>query len=192
MMMRVFVALFFALGCDAFVPGPTAPKRQVSLRAKEPVSGPGVAPARNVVGGELECCCADVRGTGIGTGFFRDGHCSTGPSDEGIHTVCVLATEEFLRFSTYAGNPLSEAFPEYMFPGLKPGDKWCLCAKRWEEARTAGFAPQVYLRATHEKTLEIVSLEELMTYALDLEEVKQDRERVDEMREKMMRTAGLS
>lgn len=187
------VLVFGACGASALVPtsGPSRARRGAALFGG-PVSGPGINPARNVVGGELECCCAEVRDTGVGTGFFRDGHCSTGPSDEGSHTVCVVATEAFLRFSEAAGNPLATPFPEYMFPGLEPGDRWCLCARRWAQARDAGFAPRVYLRATHEKTLDVVALDELKTYALDLAEVEADLARVDGMREAMMRAAGLA
>ena len=91
-------------------------------------------PAHNVIGTALRCCCADVRGTGIGTGFYRDGFCSTGATDEGRHTVCIEATEKFLAFSAAVGNPLHEAIPQYMFPGVKPGDQWCLCAARYAQA----------------------------------------------------------
>ena len=96
-----------------------------------PHEGPGISVPRNVLGGDLECCCADVRGSGIGTGFYRDGHCSTGQDDEGRHTVCIEATSEFLEFSASVGNDLSTPNPQWMFPGVMPGDQWCLCAARY-------------------------------------------------------------
>lgn len=102
------------------------------------------------------------------TGFYRSGCCHTGPDDFGIHTVCVEVTEDFLAFSRSRGNDLSTPIPEFEFSGLEEGDRWCLCAARWKEAFDAGMAPRVVLTATHERTLEIVSLEELKAYALDL------------------------
>ena len=102
------------------------------------------------------------------TGFYRDGCCNTGPDDLGVHTVCALMTAEFLEFSRARGNDLSTPVPESGFPGLKPGDRWCLCAARWKEALDAGMAPRVVLTATHEATLEFVSLDELKKYAVDL------------------------
>ena len=102
------------------------------------------------------------------TGFFRDGCCNTDAQDAGSHTVCVRVTAEFLEFSKSRGNDLSTARPEFDFPGLKPGDRWCLCAARWLEAYTAGAAPRVLLRATHQRALEIVPLALLKAYALDL------------------------
>lgn len=119
--------------------------------------------ARNVLGDRLQSCSeAPV------TGFYRDGCCNTGPDDFGLHTVCTLMTAEFLEFSRARGNDLSTPMPEMGFPGLKPGDRWCLCAARWKEALDAGMAPRVFLTATHEATLEVVSLEDLKKYALDL------------------------
>ena len=99
---------------------------------------PGAQPLRcstlshcsSAAGTELQCCCADVHGSGIGTGFYRNGFCSTGPQDEGRHTVCIEATEKFLAVSAAVGNPLHQAIPEYSFPGVRPGDCWCLCASR--------------------------------------------------------------
>jgi uncharacterized protein (DUF2237 family) len=102
------------------------------------------------------------------TGFYRDGCCNTGYDDVGIHTVCVRVTREFLAFSKKRGNDLSTPVPEMGFPGLKPGDRWCLCAGRWKEALDAGMAPQVVLAATHEETLAIVPLEALKRHAVDL------------------------
>jgi uncharacterized protein (DUF2237 family) len=102
------------------------------------------------------------------TGFYRNGCCDTGIDDLGSHTVCVVATAAFLEFSKSRGNDLSTPFPEYGFPGLRPGDRWCLCAPRWQEALEAGKAPQVVLRATHEGALQYCRLEDLKRYAIDL------------------------
>jgi uncharacterized protein (DUF2237 family) len=107
--------------------------------------------AKNVLGGELLPCSPDPRGNGPTTGFFRNGCCETGPSDLGLHTVCALVDDEFLAFSKAAGNDLSTPRPEFGFPGLKDGDRWCLCAGRWKEAYDAGLAPQVVLECTHER-----------------------------------------
>ena len=118
---------------------------------------------RNVLGGPLGVCSeAPV------TGFFRTGCCDTSPEDTGRHTVCIVATEEFLAFSKARGNDLSTPRPEYDFPGVQPGQRWCLCAARWREALQAGKAPQVVLNATNEATLDIVSLEDLKRHAADL------------------------
>jgi len=108
-------------------------------------------PSRNALGGALAPCSADPL-----TGFFRDGCCNTGREDRGSHTVCAVMTAEFLAFSAYVGNDLSAARPEFGFPGLKPGDRWCLCAARWMEARDAGCAPGVVLEATHEAALDLI------------------------------------
>lgn len=118
--------------------------------------------ARNVLGGPLACCCERPR-----TGFYRDGYCHTGPQDVGSHTVCAQMTAEFLRFSRARGNDLSTPRPEFAFPGLKPGDRWCLCAARWREALAAGVAPPVVLTACHERALQVVTLDELAAHALD-------------------------
>ncbi|MCY7387169.1 MAG: DUF2237 domain-containing protein [Burkholderiales bacterium] len=118
---------------------------------------------KNVLGGELESCCTSPM-----TGFYRDGHCSTDESDRGSHTVCARMTEAFLAFSKRTGNDLSTPHPEFGFPGLKPGDKWCVCVSRWEDAFLAGVAPRIVLAATHERALDVVELEELKAYALDL------------------------
>ena len=99
------------------------------------------------------------------TGFFRDGCCNTNDADQGLHTVCVVITKEFLEFSFSKGNDLSTPLPELGFPGLKQGDKWCLCAVRWREAYEDGCAPKVVLEATNEKTLDIVSLDKLIEHA---------------------------
>ena len=118
---------------------------------------------RNVLGGPLGVCSEQPV-----TGFFRTGCCDTGPQDIGRHTVCIVATEEFLAFSKTRGNDLSTPKPEYDFPGVQPGQRWCLCAARWKEALKAGMAPKVVLNATNEATLDIVSLEDLKRHAVDL------------------------
>ena len=116
--------------------------------------------ARNVLGGELIPCSIDPV-----TGFYRNGCCETGPHDLGLHTVCAVMTADFLAYSKSAGNDLSTPHPEYEFPGLQPGDRWCLCAPRWKEALDAGMAPQLVLESTHEETLAIVTLGVLKDYA---------------------------
>ena len=117
----------------------------------------------NVLGTPLQTCSVRPR-----TGWFRDGCCRSDPEDSGMHTVCVEVTEEFLGFSYTRGNDLITAQPDYDFPGLRPGDRWCLCAARWREALEAGHAPRVVLAATHEATLEIVDFADLKRYAIDL------------------------
>lgn len=112
--------------------------------------------AKNVLGGELQVC-----GTSPMTGFRRDGCCNTGSEDLGKHLVCASVTAEFLEFSLKKGNDLITPRPEFDFPGLKPGDKWCLCVSRWKEAFEAGAAPPVILEATHERALQVVELEVL-------------------------------
>jgi len=141
--------------------------------------------ATNVLGTELECCCSNVRETGIGTGFYRNGYCVTGVQDLGKHTVCVKVTEEFLKYSQAIGNDLSTPIPQYMFPGLTEGDIWCLCAKRWVQALQYGMAPKLYLRSTHEKTLNYVSFTVLRTYALDGNEADTEKEQLDVQRNKI-------
>ncbi len=116
----------------------------------------------NVLGGTLEACS-----TRPVTGFYRTGCCDTGPEDSGVHTVCAVMTKEFLALSKYLGNDLSTPRPEYGFAGLKPGDRWCLCASRFLQAHDEGAAPEVHLAATHKRTLDIVPLEVLQRYALD-------------------------
>ncbi|HEY1880165.1 MAG TPA: DUF2237 domain-containing protein [Caulobacteraceae bacterium] len=118
------------------------------------------ADARNVLGGELEPCSLSPK-----TGFFRNGCCETGPEDIGQHTVCAVMTDEFLRFSLNVGNDLSTPRPEFDFPGLRSGDRWCLCAPRWKEALDAGAAPKVVLEATHEEVLAIAPLGVLKDHA---------------------------
>ena len=118
--------------------------------------------ASNVLGEPLQPCSFEPL-----TGFYRDGCCHTGPGDRGLHTVCMQATAEFLQFSREAGNDLTTPVPEYAFPGLKPGDQWCLCVTRWQEALEADCAPRVVLAATHISALEFVLLEDLKRHALD-------------------------
>ena len=120
------------------------------------------AGARNVLGQELVPCSFDPL-----TGFFRNGCCETGPHDQGLHTVCAVMTAEFLAFSKSMGNDLSTPMPDYGFAGLRPGDRWCLCAPRWKEALDAGAAPQLVLESTHEETLAIVPLGILKDHAVD-------------------------
>jgi uncharacterized protein (DUF2237 family) len=123
----------------------------------------GRKPSRNVLGERLEpCSIAPV------TGFFRNGCCDTSAEDLGGHTVCAVMTAEFLAFSKSRGNDLSTPAPAFGFPGLKPGDRWCLCAPRWQEALDAGRAPRVALRATHEGALEYCALADLKRHAVDL------------------------
>ena len=121
-----------------------------------------MAGAKNVLGEPLQVCCLSPR-----TGFYRTGRCDTGPGDHGLHLVCTQVTDEFLKFSKAQGNDLSTPMPEHMFPGLKAGDRWCLCVTRWKDAMEAGVASPVVLAATHISTLEFVSLDELREYALD-------------------------
>ena len=117
---------------------------------------------KNVLGGELKCCCMKPL-----TGFYRDGFCKTGADDRGSHTICVRVTSEFLAFSKSRGNDLSTPRPEFQFPGLVEGDKWCLVAMRWQEALEANAAPEVVLEATHEAALQYVSLEDLRKYQVE-------------------------
>ena len=116
--------------------------------------------AKNVLGGQLLACSYDPV-----TGYFRDGCCNTDSTDRGNHTICVRVTGQFLDFSRAQGNDLATPMPEYRFAGLKPGDRWCICASRWYEALEAGMAPPVVLEATHERALRVVPLEILMEYA---------------------------
>lgn len=118
---------------------------------------------RNVLGGELENC-----GTDPVTGFYRDGCCNTGPEDLGNHTVCAVVTHEFLAHQKQVGNDLSTPRPEYGFLGLSPGDRWCVCAARWQQAYDDGSAAPVVLAATHTRALEVVSIDALQQYAVDV------------------------
>ncbi len=121
--------------------------------------------AKNVLGEELAPCCNDPL-----TGFYRDGYCHTGGEDVGVHVVCAEMTEAFLAFTAGRGNDLTAPVPAFGFPGLKPGDRWCLCAQRWTEALEAGVAPPVVLEATHIAVLEFADLDDLKAYAVDAPE----------------------
>ncbi|WP_168564201.1 DUF2237 family protein [Crateriforma spongiae] len=121
-----------------------------------------MAKAKNVLGGELQTCSTDPM-----TGFYRDGCCNTGGQDTGLHVVCSQVTAEFLEFSRQRGNDLSTPNPMFDFPGLQPGDRWCLCAARWKEAFDAGMAPSVVLESTHISALEFANLDELKQHAVD-------------------------
>ncbi|AFY70178.1 Protein of unknown function DUF2237 [Thalassoporum mexicanum PCC 7367] len=118
--------------------------------------------AKNVLGQKLEFCCGSPL-----TGFYRNGFCETGDQDLGSHVVCAEVTNEFLDFSRLRGNDLITPRPGFNFPGLKAGDRWCLCVSRWREALEAGVAPPVVLAATHEKALQVVELDKLKKYAID-------------------------
>ena len=118
---------------------------------------------KNVLGEKLEDCSVDPL-----TGWFRDGCCNTNETDHGVHTVCVRATSEFLEYSASVGNDLTTPFPEFGFPGLSDGDRWCLCLSRWKQAYDAKVAPQIYLASTHEASLELVPLKVLMEFAVDV------------------------
>lgn len=115
----------------------------------------------NVLGGKLQSCCQQPR-----TGFYRDGYCRTGAGDHGLHVVCAQVTREFLAFSLARGNDLVTPVPAADFPGLEPGDRWCLCVTRWKEALDAGVAPPVFLEATHASALEFVDLADLKKHAV--------------------------
>ena len=117
--------------------------------------------ATNVLGTTLQSCCFDPK-----TGYFRDGYCKTRVDDVGTHVVCAVMTQEFLTFTKSRGNDLETPFPQYDFPGLKPGDKWCLCVLRWKEALDAGFAPPIVLESTHKVALKYVTLEDLKSHAM--------------------------
>ena len=121
-----------------------------------------MAKARNILNGPLQTC-----GTDPMTGFTRNGCCDSGPGDVGIHVVCAEMTAAFLAFSAERGNDLSTPAPHFGFPGLRPGDRWCLCAERWKEAFESGVAPPVVLEATHISALEFVSLDELREHAVE-------------------------
>lgn len=121
-----------------------------------------IRPSINVLGSTLAPCSVEPM-----TGFFRNGCCDTGPEDSGMHTVCAVMTRDFLAFSASVGNDLSTPRPEFGFPGLRPGDRWCLCCLRWVEAYDAGFAPKVILESCHEQVLEFVELETLKQFAFE-------------------------
>lgn len=137
--------------------------RQQGENAPSSAGPPAPPESRNVFGEPLATCSIAPM-----TGFFRDGCCETGPEDVGRHVVCAQVTREFLDYSRARGNDLMTPRPEFGFPGLQPGDRWCLCALRWREALEAGVAPPVALAATHERALDIIDLQELKAHALDL------------------------
>src|SRR5271157_5056253 len=137
---------------------------QPMLRDDSTDRGDGRRTSRNVMGEPLAICSIKPM-----TGFYRDGCCDTGREDVGSHTVCAVMTSAFLEFSKLRGNDLSTPVPEFGFPGLNPGDRWCLCAPRWQEALQAGRAPRVALRATHEGALSHCSLADLKRFAVDLD-----------------------
>lgn len=151
-----------ALKCVAGTPKLAPVAHKEIVMSVEP-RGFGKRPSRNVFGEPLQSCS-----TAPMTGFFRTGCCDTAPEDAGSHTVCVVLTDEFLQFSKMRGNDLSTPMPDYGFPGLKAGERWCLCAPRWAEALEAGKAPRVVLRATHEGALEFCALADLKRHAIDL------------------------
>jgi uncharacterized protein (DUF2237 family) len=138
---------------------------QTMLRQNDGKGGGGRGnEAKNVLGESLGVCSVSPM-----TGFFRDGCCDTHPQDVGSHTVCTVMTADFLEFSKSRGNDLSTPVPEFGFAGLKPGDRWCLCAPRWQEALQAGHAPRVSLRASHEGALKHCALADLKRFAIDLD-----------------------
>ena len=118
--------------------------------------------ATNVLGTTLQPCCFDPK-----TGYFRDGYCKTRMDDAGTHVVCAVVTQEFLTFTKSRGNDLETPFPQYDFPGLKSGDKWCLCVLRWKEALDAGVAPPIVLESTHKVALKYITLEDLKSHSID-------------------------
>ena len=163
------------------------------------VESPSKHSGYNVLGTELSCCCSNVGGSGIGTGFYRNGFCATGDMDLGRHTVCVQVTDDFLSFSKGAGNDLSTPVPQYNFPGLNEGDIWCLCAQRWAQAYNAGKAPKLFLKSTHEKTLDFIPLDVLKIFAIDADEANTvmkkldlDRKQLDELMSKDVAEDGDS
>ncbi|GMH88699.1 hypothetical protein TrST_g13665 [Triparma strigata] len=180
-----------------FTHTPSLPLPPTHLSSTSPISGIGISPPLNVLGSDLQCCCSNVGNSGIGTGFYRDGHCSTGPQDSGRHTVCIIATLDFLVFSKSVGNDLSTPVAEYSFPGVRPGDRWCLCASRWVQAYQSNCAPKVCLLATHEKTLNVVTeetrgllLKALKEYAVDGDEAEEIEKRLDEKRRNLDKLIG--
>ncbi|MBV6657422.1 MAG: DUF2237 domain-containing protein [Devosiaceae bacterium] len=118
--------------------------------------------AKNILGEDLQLCCIDPK-----TGFFRDGFCNTNHIDQGTHVICAVVTDEFLEFTRSRGNDLRTPMPGYDFPGLKPGDGWCLCALRWKEAHEAGVAPPIKARSTHARALDFIDAQTLALYRVD-------------------------
>lgn len=145
---------------------PERPNNRMSSSSDAHIATNGTASsAQNVLGTELRACSHDPE-----TGFYRNGYCTTGPEDRGSHVVCAVMTETFLDFTKARGNDLSTPRPAYNFPGLNPGDRWCLCAARWREAYEEGCAPPVVLEATHPAVLDVVDLEALQAHAVDSDE----------------------
>jgi uncharacterized protein (DUF2237 family) len=158
---RVSVLLFviqsIAVGIATFVPAPNAMAQQCERPSEENrMEKKEGSESKNVLGQALQQC-----GCNPMTGFYRDGFCETGERDRGSHTVCAVMTEEFLTFTKKRGNDLSTPAPQFNFPGLRSGDRWCLCVSRWKEAYDAGVAPPVILEATHEGALRVASIHEL-------------------------------
>ena len=151
----------FLYACLSYLLLGSAPNSDHMTPPTDAFSTNGVHRVINVLGGELQTCCLDPL-----TGYYRDGNCNTGADDVGTHVVCAEMTEAFLTFTKSRGNDLSTPFPAFNFPGLKPGDKWCLCALRWREAYEAGVAPPVVLESTHQKALEYMPLEVLRKHEL--------------------------
>ena len=149
--------------CDQIAAGGNASEDTAMLQDDRSGGEGRRGPSRNVFGEPLVACSMNPV-----TGFYRDGCCNTGLEDVGSHTICVVTTAEFLEFSKSRGNDLSTPLPNHGFAGLKTGDRWCLCAPRWQEALEAGQAPRVVLRATHEAALSYCSLADLKRYAVDL------------------------
>lgn len=153
--MKILCSVLFILICA------NLSAQQSTTTMSQSNGTPEYVKAKNVLGGKLQSCCFEPL-----TGYFRDGYCRTDLSDRGTHTVCAIVTKEFLEYTKSKGNDLSTPFPQFNFPGLKPGDKWCLCASRWLEAYHAGAAPKILLEATHEKTLSIVGIEILKAHSV--------------------------
>jgi uncharacterized protein (DUF2237 family) len=180
--------LAYAYVAESFIPVKTTPSKRDSaplLMAADDDSSSPDETSVNVLGTALRCCCADVGGTGMSTGFYRNGYCSTGEQDLGRHTVCCQVTDEFLEFSKAAGNDLSTPMPNFMFPGLKDGDIWCLCAQRWAQAYNAGKAPKIFLQATHQKTLDYAPYEVLREFAIDKDEADRSLGDLNEQRDRL-------
>mmetsp|Transcript_20701 Transcript_20701/g.37612 ORF Transcript_20701/g.37612 Transcript_20701/m.37612 type:complete len:204 (+) Transcript_20701:49-660(+) len=174
----------FTISRDRFTSRRHPPPLKLSNDDDEDAA-PATPSSTNVLGTSLSPCCTNVRDTGIGTGFYRNGFCSTGEQDLGRHTICVQVTDEFLKYSASVGNDLSTPAPQYSFPGLKDGDIWCLCAQRWAQAYMADKAPKLYLQATHEKTLDYVPFHILREYALDKTEADEALDDLNKKRERL-------
>jgi uncharacterized protein len=160
---NILFALLILMTNIAFAQAKTVKKKKTaSPNACLAMPSTTESASKNVLGTQLESCCTTTM-----TGFYRNGRCETGPNDAGVHVVCAQVTDAFLQYSKSKGNDLMTPFPAYGFPGLKAGDKWCLCASRWKEAYEAGVAPPIFLASTHENALMFVSLEALKKNAID-------------------------